>query len=86
MNKENYPGEEEGKLSNSGTKQVQRNSSYQLTTAGNTSLNICKLLVYVYNYNMNGFPTLRRGMIEQHGLQILELHGMVQRIAIQRKE
>ena len=40
-----------------------------VTTTINTSLNICKGLVYVYNYNMADYPALQRGLMEQYGLQ-----------------
>ena len=42
-----------------------------IKTTINTTLNICKGLVYIYNYNLVDFPEFRKGMMEQHGLQDL---------------
>ena len=51
-----------------------------VTTTINNSLNICKGLVYVYNYNMAVYPAFRRGLMEQHGLQeIIEPHWIKSR-------
>ena len=42
-----------------------------IKTTINATLNICKGLMYIYNYNLVDLPEFRKEMMKQHGLQDL---------------
>ena len=51
-----------------------------VSTVINTTINICKGLVYIYNYSLADFPMFRSGLMQQHCLQeVIEPHWIKSR-------
>ena len=47
----------------------------EIKTTVNTSLNICRGFIHVFNYNLADLPAFQRGLISQHGLlDVIEPH------------